>query len=377
VTPLDRMLWARDVEVYGAAKAVLWALVARVGAELTCQCSRRELAHYAGLKSTKGVTKAITELESVGVVAIEGDRSDGNWNRYRLVPNRQWVTHRPDLAGNVIPSPGNTVPAPGNVIPQGGEPGTTLIRAGGRAGERAGEGDPSTGAPADTLPLVVKQPDKPPEPPVPKPEPRRRTKAQVDAEAVWAVYREERARWKPSTRPPARWRSAIKVVAAVKDVGRQGMIDLIRWAHRSPDSNARYLRGENPDGKEYMEETLFRADKRKGYATAAARWKRNGSVEVVTVTDTTTGRQTTPEAAASAAWDALMALPGFARANRANPPVKAGQVVWGLAETREEHDRRFAALQSAGGYHGYCLADDYTRPKLKAAFIKAYAEGAQ
>ena len=102
----------------------------------------------------------------------------------------------------------------------------------------------------------------------PSPKPKRSASVAPEVAAVWSVYREEQAAIgsKRGESPPKGWGVAARV--ADPTIGADGMIAVIRWAHRSPHDRAKHLR----DGG-YLGDTLFRESKAPEYLPLALAWR--------------------------------------------------------------------------------------------------------
>jgi len=98
--------------------------------------------------------------------------------------------------------------------------------------------------------------------------PKRSASVAPEVAAVWSVYREEQAAIgsKRGESPPKGWGVAARV--ADPTIGADGMIAVIRWAHRSPHDRAKHLR----DGG-YLGDTLFRESKAPEYLPLALAWR--------------------------------------------------------------------------------------------------------
>jgi hypothetical protein len=197
-------------------------------------------------------------------------------------------------------------------------------------------------------------------------------KPPTDAERLRVVYAEERKRLIPSARVRGGWPSTWGVSARIKEHGFEAMARMIRWAHRSTHSRAKWLRGEHPDASEALGQTLFRRSKCAEYVDLSADWHEGSD------RPTTTTKNRDP-------WRALLALPSFANPQRRNPPVRGQRVVWPLVQLdsaptdadRQEHRRRHRALVAAGGWVAWCnLSHPLDRQRFERAFRAAYdAEG--
>jgi len=192
----------------------------------------------------------------------------------------------------------------------------------------------------------------------------------TDAERLRVVYAEERTRLKPSARVRGGWPSTWGVNARLKEHGYEAMARMIRWAHRSTHSRAKWLRGEHPDASEALGQTLFRKSKCAEYVDLSADWHEGNDRPTATATT----KQRDP-------WRALLALPSFASPQRRNPPVRGQRVVWPLVQLdsaptdadRQEHARRHRALVAAGGWVAWCnLSHPLDRQRFERAFRAAY-----
>ena len=231
--------------------------------------------------------------------------------------------------------------------------------------------DAATGeATGDTAP--------PPSAAAPLPAKAKRDKAAMspDVAAVWAVYREEQANagCVRGAVPPKAWGVAARV--SDPSIGVDGMIAVIRWAHRSPHDRARNLR----DGG-YLGETLFRESKAADYLPLARRWLSECGPPVVEPV-TTPNTPTAEISEAAAAWASMTFRHEWRLLDRGGVPKRPEDanrddtpgVVF--ADEPAEHVRRWHAYRAAGGTKAWReVRGEADRMAFRDAFKAAYELG--
>lgn len=343
LSPFAWFKWACDVDTGTlAAQAVLFGIVRHVDADGVCWAGQETIARNAST-TARTVRSNIPRLVALGLVQIV--KRPGRSDVYRLTPEGasaipEGASDRKELPQDRKELPGGRKELP--VTPEG-------------ASDEVSKEENTEESTEETNDISAEEP-KPP----------------TDAERLRVVYAEERTRLKPSARIRGGWPSTWGVNARLREHGFDALARMIRWAHRSTHSRARWLRGEHPDASEALGQTLFRKSKCAEYVDLSADWHEGND------RPTATTKQRDP-------WRALLALPSFASPQRRNPPVRGKRVVWPLVQLdsaptdadRQEHARRHRALVAAGGWVAWCnLSHPLDRQRFERAFRAAYdAEG--
>ena len=350
LSPFEWFKWACSVDTGGpGAQAVLFGIVRHVDADGVCWAGQETIARNASAKP-RSVRNNIPKLVALGLVEIV--KRPGRSDVYRLTPERYAATPENVAANPARSSARKELPEPRKDLPQ---PRKELPDTPARIAYEVSKEESKEESTEETTDVSACEP-KPP----------------TDAERLRVVYAEERTRLKPSARIRGGWPSTWGVNARLKQHGFEAMARMIRWAHRSTHSRARWLRGEHPDASEALGQTLFRKSKCAEYVELSADWHEGND------RPTATTKQRDP-------WRALLALPSFASPQRRNPPVRGKRVVWPLVQLdsaptdadRQEHARRHRALVAAGGWVAWCnLSHPLDRQRFERAFRAAYdAEG--